>query len=70
MALSITNPEVEKLAKEVAVQSGENLTQAITRALEERLQRLRRRETKKELEQERTISYIFKEVKIHENTGA
>ena len=52
MGLSITNPEVEKLAKEVAVQSGENLTQAIIRALEERLQRLRRRDTKKELEQE------------------
>lgn len=52
MALSITNPVAEKLAKEVAVQSGENLTQAIIRALEERLQRLRRRDTKKELEQE------------------
>jgi antitoxin VapB len=52
MALSITNPLVEKLAKEVAVESGESLTQAIIRALEERLQRLRRRRPPKNLEKE------------------
>ena len=52
MALSITNPLVEKLAKEVAVESGESLTQAIIRALEERLQRLRRKHPPKNLEQE------------------
>jgi len=40
MALSISNTKAEKLAREVAVISGENLTQAIIHALEERLERL------------------------------
>ena len=33
MALSIQNSKAEKLAREVAAQSGETITQAITRAL-------------------------------------
>ncbi len=41
MALSIRNPEAERLAREVAARSGENITQAIIHSLEERLQRLR-----------------------------
>jgi antitoxin VapB len=45
MALSIRNAKAEKLARELAAESGENITQAITRALEERLQRLRGRST-------------------------
>jgi antitoxin VapB len=45
MALSIRNPRAEKLAREVAAESGENLTQAIIQALEERLERLRGRRT-------------------------
>ena len=40
MALSIRNPEAERLAREVAARSGENITQAIIHSLEERLQRL------------------------------
>lgn len=40
MALSIRNPKAEKLAREVANTTGENLTQAIIHALEERLERL------------------------------
>ena len=43
MAISIRNPKAEELAREVAAETGENLTQAIVRALEERLQRLRGR---------------------------
>ena len=43
MPLSIRNTRAEQLAREVAAESGENLTQAIIRALEERLQRLRGR---------------------------
>jgi len=43
MALSIRNPKAEKLARELAAESGENITQAIIQALEERLQRLRGR---------------------------
>jgi antitoxin VapB len=43
MPLSIRNDKAEKLARELAAMSGENITQAITRALEERLKRLRGR---------------------------
>jgi len=45
MALSIRNSRAEQLAREVASISGENLTQAIIHALEERLERLRGRRT-------------------------
>jgi len=41
MALSIKNAETERLARQVAEEAGESLTQAIERALKERLQRLR-----------------------------
>ena len=52
MALSIRNPKAEKLARELAAESGENITQAITRALEERLQRLRGRSAPIDLAEE------------------
>ncbi len=52
MALSIRNPRAEKLAREVAAESGENLTQAIIHALEERLERLRGRRTTTDTAQE------------------
>ena len=45
MALSIRNPIAEKLAREVAKQSGESITQAIVHALEDRLERLRGQRT-------------------------
>jgi antitoxin VapB len=45
MALSIRNERAEKLAREVAGESGESLTQAIIQALEERLERLRGKRT-------------------------
>ena len=40
MGLNIKNPEVERLADEVATLMGETKTEAIRRALEERKQRL------------------------------
>lgn len=40
MALNIKNPEVERLAHEVAAMMGESKTEAIRRALEERKRRL------------------------------
>jgi antitoxin VapB len=43
MALSIKNSETERLAREVAREIGEFLTEAIETALKERLQRLKRR---------------------------
>ena len=39
MALSIKNSETEQLARELAEATGENITQAITRALRDRLLR-------------------------------
>lgn len=41
MALNIKNPETYKLAEELARQTGENMTEAITQALRERLKRVR-----------------------------
>ena len=41
MALNIKNSEVERLATEVARQTGESKTEAIRRALEERQRRLK-----------------------------
>lgn len=41
MALNIKNPETHKLAEELARRTGENLTQAVTTAVRERLQRVR-----------------------------
>jgi antitoxin VapB len=41
MALSIKSLETERLAREIAAKTGESLTGAIRKALEERLERLR-----------------------------
>ena len=49
MALSIRNAKAEKLARELAAESGESITRAITQALEERLERLRGRSTTTDL---------------------
>jgi antitoxin VapB len=42
MALSIKSIEVERLAREIATKTGESLTGAIQKALQERLDRIRR----------------------------
>ena len=42
MALNLKNPEVERLASEVARLTGESKTEAIRRALDERRRRLTR----------------------------
>ncbi len=41
MALSIKDPEADRLARELAKMTGESMTQAIKKALEERLRRVR-----------------------------
>ena len=41
MTLSFRNPRAEKLARQVAAESGVSLTDAIIKALEERLERLK-----------------------------
>lgn len=40
MAISIKNPETEKLARQVARRTGESVTEAVTQALRERLRRI------------------------------
>lgn len=39
MAFSIKNPEADRLARELAAATGESLTEAVLKALEERLRR-------------------------------
>ncbi len=44
MPLSIKNDDAERLARQVASETGESVTEAIRKALEERWQRLRARQ--------------------------
>jgi antitoxin VapB len=60
MPLSIRNPKVESLARDVARRTGETLTQAIERALEQRLAHLRtNREKQAKLRKVRRIVERF-----------
>jgi antitoxin VapB len=43
MALRVNNPEADSLAKELASYTGETVTQAVIKALSERLEREKRR---------------------------
>jgi len=52
MALNIRNPETEQLAAELARQTGETKTEAVTRALRDRLFRVRRERTRRSLADE------------------
>ena len=52
MALNIRNPETEQLAADLAKQTGESKTEAVTRALRERLARLRRERQEQSLADE------------------
>ena len=52
MALNIRNPEAEQLAAELAKQTGESKTQAVTKALRDRLIRVRRERTRRRLADE------------------
>jgi antitoxin VapB len=52
MALNIRNPEAERLAAELARQTGESKTEAVTKALRDRLVRVRRERTKRRLADE------------------
>lgn len=47
MALNIRNPKAERLATELAALTGESKTEAVTRALQERLKQVRNRSQKK-----------------------
>ncbi len=52
MALSLKDPEADRLAREVAERTGETLTGAIVVALRERLARLRGRPRRRPLREE------------------
>lgn len=52
MALNIKNLEVELLAREVASQADESLTEAVRHSLEERLERLKGRRSAPDLLEE------------------
>jgi antitoxin VapB len=52
MALNIRNPEAEQLAAELARQTGEGKTEAVIKALRDRLQRVRRERTRSRLADE------------------
>lgn len=49
MALNIRNPEAERLAAELARQAGETKTEAVIKALRDRLSRVRRERSKRHL---------------------
>ncbi len=49
MAISLKDPETDRLARAVAALTGESLTEAVRRALAERLERERRRRGKGDL---------------------
>ena len=49
MALSIKNPEVERLARELAGKTGESITDAVLVALRERMQREAQRRSDRRL---------------------
>ncbi len=52
MALSLKDPEADRLAREVAARTGETLTKAVVVALRERLTRLRGRSRRRPLRDE------------------
>ena len=43
MALSLKDPEVDRLARQIAAETGESLTETVRKALEERLVHIRLR---------------------------
>ncbi len=52
MALNIRNPETERLAEDLAKLAGETKTEAVTKALRERLARVRRERARRPLAEE------------------
>jgi antitoxin VapB len=60
MALNIRNRETEKLASDLARETGETKTEAVTRALRDRLNRLRR-----ERRQKRRLADELDEIALH-----
>jgi antitoxin VapB len=56
LSLNIKDPEAHRLAQAITHQTGETMTRAVTEALRERYERLRRRQTKASVEELRAIA--------------
>jgi len=54
--LNVKDPEAHRLAQAIARETGETMTRAVTNALRERYERLRRRKGKASFEELRAIS--------------
>ena len=52
MALNIRNPETEQLATALAKETGESKTEAVTKALKDRLARVKQRKARRRLADE------------------
>jgi len=52
MPISIKNPQTEQLARQLAKETGETITEVITKSLQDRLQRVRGRRKSKALREE------------------
>ncbi len=62
MGLNIKNEETQRLAKELAMLTGESMTAAVTKAVRERLQRVRR---KREVSLADRLVVIGKDCAVH-----
>ena len=72
MALSLKNPETDALARQVAKLTGETLTQAVQRALSERLRRELIRRGQEPLDRAKIDALVerFSELPILDNRSA
>lgn len=73
MALHLNNPRTDRLARELARETGESLTDAVNKALEERLDRVSAAQQKKEkkllAEFEKILSRVSPELRAEKKTG-
>ena len=63
MTLHIKDEKADRLARELAQATGETLTEAVTRALEERLGRYRRRSEAEVEARRRAMMEVIEEIK-------
>jgi antitoxin VapB len=56
LSLNVKDPEAHRLAQAITQETGETMTRAVTEALRERYERLRRRRAKASIEELRAIA--------------
>jgi antitoxin VapB len=56
LSLNVKDPEAHRLAQAIAQETGQTMTRAVTEALRERYERLRRRHAKASVEELRAIA--------------